>query len=236
MKLLGVSWRKIWWVLAIPILCWVFVIAVYLSKFNGSLSDKQEVWGQFSDYAGGLINPVISLVGLVAVIITLRANVTALDETRRQLRSQMFAESESHFVTLEQLLASVPSALKFHGIDPSELEKAGVTPQEFAYLMANFTAGGVNVRALNESDTSPFIEGDYYRVMLESSHTRSAWPLIQKLMTASPYKQRIQATINLIEERESAVTQRDLPHNKTLLSTETLLASPESSKKSKLRG
>ncbi len=72
---------------------------------------------------------MISLVGLLAVIVTLRGNAVAIDEARIQLRAQLFAESESHFVALEQALASVPTALRFHGIEVTELESVGISPK-----------------------------------------------------------------------------------------------------------
>src|SRR5689334_4108863 len=62
-------------------------------------------------------------------IYTLRANAVAIDETRQQMKGQMFAESESHFVVLEQTLSSIPSALRFHNIEPAELDVANITPK-----------------------------------------------------------------------------------------------------------
>lgn len=200
MTISDVSWRKLWWIIAVPIVGYVAVLTAYVVKFSNGLSNDQAVWGQLGDYIGGIVNPLISLIGLLAVVWTLRSNVVILGEMQRQLRAQMFAESELQFVTLEQLFAKVPSALKFHGINESELKEAGVTPDEFAYLMANFTAGGVNVRALWEEDIKPFEKGDYYRTMMESIHTRKAWPIIRQLMAPSPYKERLQATYDVIRK------------------------------------
>lgn len=63
-----VTWRKLWWVVAVPAICWIFILALYFTKFWGDLSSDQAEWGQLGDYVAGLINPVISLVGLLAVI------------------------------------------------------------------------------------------------------------------------------------------------------------------------
>ena len=100
---------------------------------------------------------------------------------------------------MEANLGNIPSALRFHGVTESELEVAGITPKEFGYLMPIFTVGGIDRRALDDDDITPFQPGDYYRTLLESPDTRRVWPILERLMGPSPYKKRIQATIQEIE-------------------------------------
>lgn len=109
------------------------------------------------------------------------------------------ALTESTFVQVEQMLARVPKAVRFHGISLEQMQECGVNEQEFAYLLASFTAGGIGARARDEKSKTPFPPGSYRRTMLEAEHTRKAWPLIRVMMSDTPYRRRIEATIALIE-------------------------------------
>ena len=43
----------------------------------------------------------------------------------------------------------------------------------------------------------------YYGQLLKSKHTRKAWPLLKKLMSPSNYRNRLEATIKLIESQST---------------------------------
>jgi hypothetical protein len=73
------SWRRYGWMIAVPLLAYVASIAAYVSQFGRTSSEDQAVWGQFGDFVGGLLNPMISAIALVAVIVSLRANAHALE-------------------------------------------------------------------------------------------------------------------------------------------------------------
>lgn len=171
------------------------VLGFYLYKFNGSLSNIHQVWGEFGSYFGGLLSPIINFFGFLTTLILLY-------NTKKELRSQMFVVSEGYFVAIERVIADSPSVLKFHGITEEDLEKIQISSKELSYLICIFTAGGITARSLNDKNESPFEKDDYFRKLLESPETRNAWSLIQNILSKSHYKKRIIATIDLINKNE----------------------------------
>ena len=50
-------------------LCLVLgVAATYLANFGIVLSNKQEIWGQFGDYFGGVLNPIFALLAFLGLL------------------------------------------------------------------------------------------------------------------------------------------------------------------------
>ena len=73
-NILGVLWVAVLFllvaVLAYPTRFWLF-------KGLG-LSSSQEVWGQFGDYIGGVLNPIIGIAGTVGLLFSLKYNSEAI--------------------------------------------------------------------------------------------------------------------------------------------------------------
>ena len=104
-----------------------------------------------------------------------------------------------HFFSLERSLSELPSALRFHGISERDLEEAGVTAPEFAYLLANSTVGNFYHRLHDPLAKGAFPAGHYRYVLCQTADFRRAWPLIRRMMTPSNFVRRIDATIRAIE-------------------------------------
>jgi hypothetical protein len=74
-----------------PILISVFVIAVavglaYWWYMPPKIIADQAIWGQFGDYIGGIMNPVVSLATLLAVLHTLGQNQDLISNAAEQSR------------------------------------------------------------------------------------------------------------------------------------------------------
>jgi fumarate reductase subunit C len=69
-----------WWLFTIAVISFIFVLFIYFLNFglSGKVSDKNEVWGQFADFVGGLMNPLLSIIVLWTLIKTLRFNSEAV--------------------------------------------------------------------------------------------------------------------------------------------------------------
>ena len=69
-------------------LAWILAVAFiwYFMYFNGEISQKQEIWGVFGDYIGGILNPVFSFLALVALLLTIVLQSKELEETRKELK------------------------------------------------------------------------------------------------------------------------------------------------------
>jgi uncharacterized membrane protein len=77
------------WLLTIVIFAIVIagvLIGIYIWKFYGDLSEKQETWGQFGDYIGGILNPLFSLTALFALLYTIYLQSKELRESTKQLK------------------------------------------------------------------------------------------------------------------------------------------------------
>ncbi len=105
-------------------------------------------------------------------------------------------------VELEARLGDLPSALRFHGVSPSDLEEAGITPQEFAYLVNSFTLGSVWHRIIAPGIKTTYGIDHYRYRMCQAESVRKAWPLVKKLMNPSDFVERIDKTIADIERKE----------------------------------
>jgi hypothetical protein len=78
----------------IPALPWIALVAAaslsvaYALRLYAGQSDDLSSWGQFGDYIGGLLNPLVATFALVALVISVRIQKTELTETRTALERQ----------------------------------------------------------------------------------------------------------------------------------------------------
>ncbi len=69
----------------IAIIAIVLVFGFYLYFFNGELPLKHETWGAFGDYIGGTLNPILSFLALIALLITIAIQSKQLYLSRKEL-------------------------------------------------------------------------------------------------------------------------------------------------------
>lgn len=87
---------------SLPGIVAIIAYCTYRYKFDGGLSAKQDVWGQFGDFFGGLLNPVVGVVTLILLVRTLMSQQDAIwmqsEELilqRRELKLQREETSKS---------------------------------------------------------------------------------------------------------------------------------------------
>ncbi|MBA1209639.1 putative phage abortive infection protein [Pseudomonas fulva] len=95
-------------VLAIAILIG-FLLLLYRFKFGDNLSGEKDEWGQFGDYFGGVLNPILSFCALIAVLYSIRSQSGELALQRDQTAQQSF---ESVFFNLLKVFNDSSQALK----------------------------------------------------------------------------------------------------------------------------
>lgn len=61
----------------------------YISEFSANVLTDQEKWGQFGDYFGGVLNPILSFFAFVAILYTLRIQVAANEEGEQRYEDQL---------------------------------------------------------------------------------------------------------------------------------------------------
>ncbi|MBK8813210.1 MAG: hypothetical protein IPN69_21125 [Acidobacteria bacterium] len=82
-------WRKNnGYLVILGIAAFVLVLVPYFWRFSGSFAEKQDVWGQFGDYIGGLMNPVLSVILLIAVLKELRHSSLTIIDNRKNIKRQ----------------------------------------------------------------------------------------------------------------------------------------------------
>lgn len=78
----------------------ISVIAFYCIKFNTewfSFSNNKEDWGLFGDYIGGILNPIIAFMALIALLCTIKIQKQELADTRAVLREQEATNKKQNF-------------------------------------------------------------------------------------------------------------------------------------------
>lgn len=60
------------WILRALLVIAVTTVGFYLYVFDGGLSGSHGDWGEFGDYVGGVLNPVVALFALIVLVISLR--------------------------------------------------------------------------------------------------------------------------------------------------------------------
>ena len=72
------------WIVGTALAVIVIVYAVYFAQFHGKAGD-QAVYGQFGDFIGGTLNPVLSFLSLIALIFTVVLQTRQLEHSREEL-------------------------------------------------------------------------------------------------------------------------------------------------------
>jgi len=78
------------WLLAVVVtalLVAVMLIVSFVSTFGVSPSDAQESWGQFGDFVGGILNPLFSVIGLLALLHTIVLQSKELSKSTKELKA-----------------------------------------------------------------------------------------------------------------------------------------------------
>ena len=96
-------------VVAVICLIVLVVIGFYFVNFHSGLSGKNEVWGTFGDYFGGILNPVIAAFAFYLIAKTYELQKTELEATRSLLEVSTNAQKDQ--IKLAALTALLNSNL-----------------------------------------------------------------------------------------------------------------------------
>lgn len=84
----------------------VIVLANYFLTFPSVRSSDQAVWGQFGDYFGGVLNPILSFFALIAVLLSLRSQGKEVDAARKEASAAIAMQIEQTKVFQQQSFES----------------------------------------------------------------------------------------------------------------------------------
>jgi hypothetical protein len=71
-------------------LSFIGTVAVYVAHFGTILSSEHNRWGEFGEYLGGVLGPILSLGALFGVLWTVRLQMRSLDDARYQQTENTF--------------------------------------------------------------------------------------------------------------------------------------------------
>ncbi|WP_417702592.1 hypothetical protein [Pseudomonas sp.] len=91
-------------IVGVAFLAFIAIALLYLYRFNGGLSDKQEVWGQFGDFLGGSLNPMLGFLTVIILVSTLKTQRRELRDTKKALKiNNRLIKGQLKFVELQAL-------------------------------------------------------------------------------------------------------------------------------------
>lgn len=81
----------------------ITVFGIYVLSF-GSISNNQEIWGQFGDFVGGSLNSTLSFLALIALLLTLwvqtravKLSIIALEKSNDEILRQQKQQEDSNY-------------------------------------------------------------------------------------------------------------------------------------------
>lgn len=77
-------------------------IGSYLAHFGWSTTNNHEQWGQFGDFFGGTLNPILSFLALIALLVSLHFQVKELSLTRKEVQNSTTELKQSRRALQEQ--------------------------------------------------------------------------------------------------------------------------------------
>ena len=76
------------WILGVAaVAAFLIVLGLYIAYFkNLSVTNDSATWGTFGDYLGGTLNPIISFLALIGLLITIHQQAKEMKATREELK------------------------------------------------------------------------------------------------------------------------------------------------------
>jgi uncharacterized membrane protein len=133
----------------------ILVVSAYVCTFSGGPIAKQDVWGQFGDYIGGTLNPILSFLALLALLLTIVLQSYELRLTRQEMELSRVAQQKT-----EVALADQANTLR------EQLAEARRSANTEAFLRASF--------AFLLTKGSRLMNGPTKRRRLPKSHAKAS--------------------------------------------------------------
>jgi len=140
------------------------------------------------------------IISIVALYVTYKCNKKALELNNRN-------DHLLSMIQVENTLQNVSSALRFHGIEVADLEKTGVSVNEFVYLLNSFTSASIYF-ADTDIDDRPFKKESYRYKMLLNPDVQKVWPYLSKMIEPSKYKMKIENTLMEINKKQEKINRK----------------------------
>ncbi len=144
----------------------------------------------------------------IAAISAIVAVISLYQSKKTSLRQNFNAALQANVGLMSDIKKSIittPEILRFHGICKEELDNAGVSIEEFVYLLNSFNAGLAFYAPTEFGELKPFSSGSIRYKMCEEDSVQKVWPLLKKMMNEGQYRDKIDLTINTINRNRESV-------------------------------
>lgn len=156
--------RRILWIGLVGVAAIGGVVISYVAEFSTGISPSQEVWGQFGDFFGGLLNPLISFAALIGLLVTLRSQGL---ESKRSDDRHIDTVFDTRLFQLLSLSHTAAGAIRVHS-----------SVQGSSKLFEGHHAVGYCWVALDEIHFSNVARGDFLKVFDGARTEFSRWKRI----------------------------------------------------------
>lgn len=150
------------WIMAFGTGITAFVFIFYFMNFTGELTTEHERWGTFGDFVGGKLNPLLSFLGLLALLLTvvlqnrqieissneLELSRKELEATRDELRRSATAQEKTEAAQVKQAKALEISA------KISAITKLLEQDAHIIRSISSYTAGSLEEQKRKSADAS----------------------------------------------------------------------------------
>ncbi|MCF8980007.1 hypothetical protein GIW46_17565 [Pseudomonas syringae] len=120
MKWVGRVWP---WLVAFVVLVLIGGVAFrYISVFSAHAVADHEKWGQFGDYFGGVLNPILSFCAFMALLFTLKEQKQSGADNEKRHEEQ---QREQRFFQMMNLLTQVAGQVKMVEISAKRTQHQG---------------------------------------------------------------------------------------------------------------
>ncbi|TWA70703.1 hypothetical protein FBZ84_102253 [Azospirillum baldaniorum] len=201
--------------IVLSVLALFFMLIVYAEYFNyfgsigviGEFEKEKAAYGQFGDFFGGTLNPILAFMSFIAVLYTVSLQVTELNHNRKELRaSREIAKQQKEHFENEARKSEILQALSQYEkeyenlLDYTFFHPRGYTVKirdQISEITSAIESGGeINIRyiesiLINESDRKKFkscgiflsgidkLLGDYKEVSQFLEKKNESPPLIE---------------------------------------------------------
>lgn len=100
----------------------------YRNQFGSDLAQRREAWGLFGDYFGGMLNPILSFLALIALLYTIILQSAELKATRDELEKSSDAlTAQSDSLRLQNFENRFFKLIELHKNSASNLKSTAAT-------------------------------------------------------------------------------------------------------------
>ncbi len=115
-----------WWLIGLVSICVLVAcaaLAMYFLTFGYNVSTRQEIWAQFGDYVGGILNPIFAFVALIALLYTIVIQSRELRHSAEQLQKSADAlRNQNKVLELQNFEATFFQLLRLYNDIVAELQ------------------------------------------------------------------------------------------------------------------